>query len=104
MEIVDLYSKVMNEKFSGNTIPMYKNEVLYSNILKYLIKSENKSKISSSKNVYEAVKENISSNPNIEYTFKLPEHTETENFIHFSEDLSNELLGKNIFKFKIGDE
>lgn len=104
MEIIDLYSKVMDEKFSGNTIPMYKNEVLYSNILKYLIKSENKSKISSSKNVYEAVKENISSNPDIEYTFKLPEHTETENFIHFSEDLSNELLGKNIFKFKIGDE
>ena len=72
--------------------------------MKYLIKSEKKSTVSSSKNVYEAVKENISLNPNIEYTFKLPEHTETENFIHFSENLSNELLGKNIFKFCVGDK
>ena len=104
MDIVDLYSKVMDEKFSGDSVPMYKNEILYSNILKYLIKSENKSAIASSKNVYETVRENISSNPDIEYTFRLPEHIETKNFIHFSEDLSNELLGKNIFKFSIGDK
>lgn len=104
MNIFDLYSKVMNEKFNGNTIPMYKNEILYSNILKYLIKSENKSTIASSKNVYDAVKENICSNPDIEYTFKLPKHTETENFVHFSENLSNELLGKNIFKFNIEEK
>ena len=104
MNIVDLYSKVINENFSGDTIPMYKNEILYSNILRYLLRSENKSTVSSSKNVYEAVKEKISLNPNKEYTFKLPEHTETENFIHFSENLSNELLGKNIFKFRVGDK
>lgn len=104
MDTIDLYSKVMKENFSGDTIPMYKNEILYSNILKYLIKSENKSTVASSKNVYEAVKESISSNPDIEYTFKLPKHSETENFIHFSENLSNELLGKNIFKFSVGEK
>lgn len=102
MDIVDLYSKVMKENFSGDTIPMYKNEILYSNILKYLIKSENKSAVASSKNVYDALKENISSNPDIEYTFKLPRHTETDNFIQFSENLSNELLGKNIFNLVLG--
>lgn len=72
--------------------------------MRYLLRPENKSTVSSSKNVYEAVKENISLNPNKEYTFKLPEHTETENFIHFSENLSNELLGKNIFNFRVGDK
>lgn len=104
MNIVDLYSKVMKKNFRGDTIPMYKNEILYSNILKYLIKSENKFTIPLSKNVYETVKENITINPDLEYIFELPEHVETENFIRFSEDLSNELFGKNIFKFSVGDK
>ena len=104
MDIIDFYSKIIEENLTGKTIPMYKNEILYSNILKYLIKSENKTRIPTSKNVYEAIEENILSNPDIEYSFKLPEHTETENFIHFSENLSNKLLGKNIFKFNIEDK
>ena len=101
MEINNFYSKVINEPLKGTTIGMYKDEDLYIKILKFLIKKANKTLVSSSRNVMEAVKQNLIEHPEVDYVFELPLHAQTENFINFSENFSKEVLGKNIFTFKI---
>ena len=61
----------------------------------------NKTSISSSKKIYDAIKQNLTENPNIEYVFEIPQHSQTANFIKFTKDFSEGILGKNIFSFKI---
>ena len=41
--------------------------------------------------------------PDVEYVFELPQHSQTETFIKFAENFSKEVLGKNVFTFKIKD-
>lgn len=101
MEINNFYSKVINEPLKGRTLSMNKDEDLYAKILKFLIKKANKTTVSSSRNISEAVKRTLIENPEVEYLFEVPQHFKTESFIKFSENFSKEVLGKNIFTFKI---
>lgn len=101
MEINNFFSKIINEPLKGTTLSMNKDEELYSKTLKFLIKKANKTSISSSKKIYDAIKQNLTENPNIEYVFEIPQHSQTANFIKFTKDFSEEILGKNIFSFKI---
>ena len=103
MEINSFFSEVINESLKGTTISMNKDEDLYIRILKFLIKKANKTTVSSYKNICDAVKQNMLEHPDIEYVFELPQHLQTENFIKFAENFSKDVLGKNIFTFKIKD-
>ena len=67
------------------------------------MKDKVKDAYESSKNIYDAVKQNMLEHPDVEYVFELPQHSQTEIFIKFAENFSKEVLEKNIFTFKIKD-
>lgn len=99
--IVNFYKKIQNKSDKKiKAIPLKSDENLFSNCLKYLIAKQTGAKFDYTYKEKDLI-EYLKNNPDKEYKFQIPKDKMSEDFIKYSTNLSNNIHGKNIFKFVI---
>ena len=104
-EIYRYYLKLQNKEIKKKAIKTYSFSLLYSDILAFLINKEENAHIVITKSIQTDLKNflkeyDIFKNPEYFVTFKVPDDPVLERFIKFTENLANETIGRNPFKFK----
>ena len=99
--IADYYKKVRNQQDGQVSIRTSKDDVLYQNILMYLVRKEDNPKLLNAKNFVSYINQNSSK----VYSFKIPaDKRVASDFVEFVKDYSQKNFNRQVFDLEIVED